>query len=113
MEKLDIERLHNVHFSDFTERRQGITTYLFDSVLRTVELGDGKHIYFISHNSMRTAMDYLKMFMNFLNKQNTIFIKKHSNKLTIGKSIIEFTSFDYFKNNRLGDDRDYYLFEDF
>lgn len=82
---IDIDRLHRHHDSDssFThERGSGLTTYNFDSALRTTEVfaGSGLRVFYICP-SMRDANNYYKDFVRFLQNQDEYSLINLNDKL--------------------------------
>lgn len=78
---VDIKRLHQVH-KDFpnTLKRQGKTTYCYDSLLRIAQTGVFKKIAYIT-NDTKTARNNRKDFLTFVFENAEWGLKRVSDKL--------------------------------
>lgn len=87
---IDIERLHRVHAGG-TRRRAGKTTYMFDSILRTTQLGQQNHVYCV-FNDTQTAMDSLHHFIEFLHNEGEEYERRGRGNIELNGTDVRFVS---------------------
>ena len=67
--KIDIKRLHKVHYSyPNTYRREGKSTYCYDSLLRCAQTGYYKNLCYLT-NTYKASESSLNDFMEFLDNE--------------------------------------------
>lgn len=91
---LDIKRLHQVHYQyPINYRRQGKTTYCYDSLLRASQTGEYKQICYAT-NTLRAAKYSLNDFMQFLDDLGEHYLVDGQGTIILNNTEIRFISKD-------------------
>lgn len=79
--KTEIKRLHKVHKNyPNNYRREGKTTYCFDSLLRCAQTGFYKHLCYVTSTEMATQ-EAFKDFIYFLDQNKELYTLNYDKKL--------------------------------
>lgn len=101
MGKLDLKRLHQVHFNYPNNRPgEGKTTYCFDQILRLIQLGgdikcilyETNHRDILNHYQMRRFLEFLEEHYRPLKKRSFELINGNELYLLKEKILIRFRS---------------------
>jgi len=88
---INIKRLHEVHKDyPFNTRKQGKTTYCFDSLLRLAQTGEYKKLLYIT-NTRKSALNSFEDFKMFLYMLKEKFYQYDRNKLELNGCKIVFS----------------------
>lgn len=89
--EIDIKRLHKVHYSyPNTYRREGKSTYCYDSLLRCAQTGAYKHLCYVT-NTIKASEYSLNDFMEFLDGERENYKVDSKGIVTLYETEIIFT----------------------